>query len=170
MNINPADYGEHNAGSHLPILLRALDLSEKGDVLELGLGTYSTPVLHWICSIQNRRLVSYENNEKYFNEFIKWKKDFHEIYLAKDLSTVDITSNHWSVVLVDQKPTEKRKNSIKRLANNADYIIAHDSEPEKDKYYKYSWVYRFFKYRYDYVKYLPHTTVLSNFINLDILK
>ena len=51
-------------GSHLPILIKLVG-ETTGDILELGIGLYSTPFLHWSCFPNKRKLVSYESAEGY---------------------------------------------------------------------------------------------------------
>lgn len=47
--------------THLAVLMEAVRRTA-GPVLELGVGLYSTPVLHWLCYPTNRRLVSYDSD------------------------------------------------------------------------------------------------------------
>lgn len=137
-----------------------------GPVLEMGMGLYSTPLLDLMCRQEKRRLVSYDNNPLWFKENEIWKSDFHELYFVTDWDQADIEHTHWSVALIDHKPSARRKDDVRRIMNNADYILIHDSEPEANPFFRYTWIYRFFKYRYDYTKCKPHTTVLSNFIDV----
>lgn len=156
-------------GTHLPILTRIMDMTD-GAVLELGTGVWSTPVLDFMCRESKRKLVSYDNDPDWFEPNKKqWQSDFHDIKIVEDWDKADIDNTHWSVVLVDHKPAKRRFVDIKRLANNANFILIHDSEPESDKFFKYSWIYKHFKYRFDYTKCRPNTTVLSNFIDLKFL-
>lgn len=142
-----------------------------GDVLELGMGLYSTPLLHTLCALQDRILVSIDNDSKWFKENQKWATGLHSVSLVKDWNEMlcDADSTHWSVVFIDEKPAKNRIKSIKKFANFANFIVIHDSEPESDRYFKYSWIYKLFKYRYDYTALRPHTTVLSNFIDVNSL-
>ena len=75
----------------------------------------------------------------------------------------------WGLVFVDHYPAQQRRLEIERVANNADYVIAHDSELEHDKDYQYSKIAQLFKYRYDYDKFYPPTVVFSNFKDLNNL-
>jgi len=166
------DFGVSNfnidSGSHLPVLTKLMEISE-GPVLELGTGFYSTPYLHWACFQQNRKLVSYDASLLYFELASGCARDFHEVYFVKDWNKINI-SQHWGIALVDHEPILQRLVDIQRLANNSDYIVLHDSEESNDYAYKYSEIYSLFKYRYDYNKRLPHTTVVSNFKDLSELK
>ena len=153
-------------GSHLPILMKLLNITD-GPVLELGMGLFSTPFLHWACFDSHRTLLSCETRSK-FNDFWNFtdKRElcndysYHEFNFVEDWDALDL-SRHWSVVLVDHAPGPRRKEEIKRLAHNADYIVVHDTDDKNDWHYKYSEVYPLFKYRYD-TKCYPQTTVLSN--------
>lgn len=158
-------------GTHLPLLTRLMDVTS-GPVLEIGMGLYSTPLLHTMCQLQTRPLVSLDNDAKWYEENKKWQSDLHLIApLVTDWDDTfeSLLDAHWSIVLVDEKPAKHRIKSIRFFADNANFIIIHDSEPVSDKYFKYSWIYDLFKYRYDYTKLTPNTTVLSNFIDPSIL-
>jgi len=156
--------------SHLPILIKVLNMTD-GPVLELGTGFFSTPVMHWLCLDKNRVLISYENDERYFSRSKSFMKGLHEIKKIDRWEDADIENTHWSVVLVDHQPDLRRKDDIKRIANNADYIIVHDTQAKHNKLYGYiEETFPLFKYRYDYTKGNgPQTSVLSNFKDLSNL-
>lgn len=155
-------------GSHLPILSRVVDLTH-GPILELGMGLYSTPYLHTVSFLQKRLLVSYDNDSKWFFKNKEWESKYHKVVFVTDWEYADIDNTHWSVVFVDHKPAKQRIKEVRRLAWKANYILIHDSEAVSDKYFKYKWIYSLFKYRYDYSKLIPNTTVLSNFCDLSNL-
>lgn len=158
-------------GSHMPILARIMDLTD-GPVLELGMGIYSTPLLDLMCAQSKRPLYSYDNDAVWFKENEKWRSDYHFVSFIEDWDdfyTIQHDYFHWSVALIDHKPAKRRKVDIKNLANKVNFVIVHDTEPESDKFFKYSWVYKYYKYRYDYTKCRPYTTVLSNFVDLNSL-
>lgn len=146
-------------GTHLPILVKAV-MATDGPVLELGCGLASTPVLFWLCQSAGRRFVSIENDKKWI------KQVGYPIYFTDDWNKIEVDDTYWSVVFLDHRPGERRIIDAIRIEDKADIIILHDSEPELDKYYQYSKIYPMFKYRYDDNKFLPHTVVLSNKVNL----
>lgn len=150
-------------GTFLPALIKVMQITD-GPVLELGMGMFSTPYLHFAC-YPNRRLVSYESDEEYFNWLNIFKNDYHEVHLVKDWDKIDL-SGHWSVVLVDHEPARRRKEEIKRLANCADYIVVHDTNPRLEHKYRYSEIYPLFKFRKDFNREKPYTAILSNFRDL----
>ncbi len=96
----------------------------------------------------------------------KFATPWHNIHLVSDWPKVPIEDQHWGVVLVDQHPELSRKDSVAQAAMHADFIIAHDSDKKCAEYYKYEEVFPLFKYRYNYEKWSPTTTVVSNFINV----
>ena len=131
-----------------------------GPVLELGSGITSTPFLFWLCRSQERLFISYDNDKT-------WIRNIgYPIKYVSNWDNTKIDNTHWSVVLVDHQPGERRHIDALRLKDKADYIILHDSGPKEDRYYHYKKIYSSFKYRYDYKKFPPFTTVLSNFIDV----
>lgn len=162
-------------GSHLPILMKIMEMTD-GSVLELGSGLFSTPFLHWACFDKKRKLITYENKKEFLKTFIFDDKreagnnyKYHEMRFVEnsDWDKIDI-SEHWSVALIDHNPGPRRREEIKRLADNTDYIVVHDTDAKNDWYYKYSEYFPLFKYRYD-TKIYPQTTVLSNLKDLSNL-
>ena len=150
--------------SHLPILTRIMDITD-GPVLELGMGLWSTPILDLMCRETGRELISFDNDPKWFESNKQWESDYHKFYFVEDWNEIFI-NRHWSVAFVDHRPAIRRIEEIKRLQKIANYIIIHDSEPEQDKFFKYSRIYDLFRYRLNYTKCKPHTTILSNFVDL----
>ena len=155
-----------NYGTNLPALIKAMSKTT-GDVLELGMGVFSTPYLHYQCILSNRKLVSYENYQNWLNFFLKYHYpcENHEIIFVEKYADAKI-DKEWDVVLIDQTPDSSRREEVKRLANLAKYIIIHDSNDRHEKNYHYSEIYPLFKYRIDWDKDDNHTTILSNFVDL----
>jgi len=153
--------------THIPILTKIVDMTE-GPILELGIG-FSTTILHAMCKRNGRELFSYENDLEWHGKYLQYNIANHKVWYTSDWSQIEIDKTRWSVVLIDHRPAIRRHVEALRLKDNADYIILHDSEPEIDRFYKYSRIYKHFKYRYDYTKCLPNTTVVSNFKDLSNL-
>lgn len=156
----------------LPVLMEVMERTT-GDVLELGPGVFSTPVLHWLCKKMKRRLLTIENDEKWFNFCRRYYQSSHRqpirhrfIFVKNWDDASDPINKEWDVVLVDHSPSKRRVVEIRKLAGLAKYIIIHDSDEQKERVYHYSTIYPLFKYRYDFKEVEPATTVLSNFIDL----
>ena len=153
-------------GTHLPCLIKAMEKTT-GDVLELGMGVFSTPYLHYKCMLSGRKLVSYENFKEWMQFFEKYKyaNPLHEINFIEKYSDAPIMKQ-WDLVLIDQTPDSSRAEEVKRLANVAKYIVIHDSNGNMDSNYHYSEIYPLFKYKTVWDKDSNHATVLSNFVDL----
>ena len=168
-----------NYGTHLFPLIATVD-STDGPVLELGLGLFSTPFLHYKCLLDWRKLVSVDNDKGWVKRFATsdfasyhYQSDIHKFVYVKNWKDFPIEPPvgfpRWSVVLVDHSPSERRKEEIKRLANLADYIVIHDSNDKHERDYHYSEIYPLFKYKRIWEGDARHATVLSNFRSLNNL-
>jgi hypothetical protein len=155
-----------NYATHLPALMRALALTD-GPVLELGMGLFSTPYLHYACLLQNRYLLSIDSHASWVKQFLKagYYGPRHNINTVSDWDQA-IIQESWDVALIDHSPSERRVVEIGRLANHAKYIIAHDSNGRYENQYHYSTIYPLFRYRTDWTGDGRHAVVLSNFVDL----
>ena len=154
--------------THIPVLVKILEMSE-GPVLELGIGVFSTPLLHQLCYNQRRLLVSYESDKNYFDMHGNFVSPLHTIGFVENWDDIRIEETPWGMVFVDHIE-ERRKVEAARVANIARFVVIHDSDPSQDKHYHYSDIYPLFKYRFDYIKSIPNTTVLSNFVDVNKLE
>ncbi len=156
-------------GSHLPVLTKLVETTD-GPILELGIGIYSTPYLHYACLPTKRSLSSYESEPNWIRYFRDCRSDFHSLNLVENWDDLEI-DKFWDIALidVDNLPSPARKNMAAKLRNNAKYIVLHDSDPENDSHYHYSEIYPLFKHRFDYTLIKPNTTVVSNFVSLENL-
>lgn len=152
-----------NYATHLPALMRALERTS-GPVLELGMGLFSTPYLHYACLLAGRLLVSYESDAAWAARFEMYRGGGHHIKLVNDWKYL-VVIGMWSVALIDHTDSH-RAPAIAALANHAQYIVAHDANGRFDKLYRYSTVYPLFKYRTVWDRDARHTVVLSNFVDL----
>jgi hypothetical protein len=151
----------------LPMLLEAMDRTN-GDVLEIGAGVFSTPILHWLCEKQKRNLFTMESDWKWYYFVCQYfRTDHHKfVYAKKWQYDESLIKKEWDVVLIDHSPSERRVEEIKKLANLAKYLVVHDAGSWKDNIYHYSTIYPLFKYRFDFDIIDYPTVVLSNFHDL----
>ncbi len=154
--IDMKNYGRW--GSHLSILTACV-VETNGPVLELGIGHYSTPVLHYLC--KRRLLVSVDNSSKWMDDFRKFETERHKILLGEN-SLNDYSDVFWDVIFVDQSPANSRIESLRKYAMKSKYIVVHDTDRPV---YRYDQVWPLFKYKVDFKTYLPWTTVVSNYEN-----
>jgi hypothetical protein len=143
--------------THLPLLTRVISLTP-GSVLELGMGEYSSLVLHEMC--KDRRLVSIEQDEQWFRRFAYLSEDqsHHEMYLFPDMDKADVVirSTRWRVCFIDHHPAERRIIDAAKVVN-VPAVVLHDSENPV-----YEPILRMFKYRFTYRRLTPWTSFLSN--------
>jgi hypothetical protein len=129
----------------------------------MGMGEYSTSFLHEYCP--NRLLVSIDNEVKWFEKFTKLGSDTHKIKIEPnwDDATSYLQSIPWDVVLIDHHPCERRVVDIELLMHNAKFIVIHDTEPRALAAHEYNYepTLSLFKYRWDFRKLYPNTTVVS---------
>ncbi len=153
--------------THLPVLMEALKRTT-GDVLELGPGVFSTPVLHWLCKEQNRNLLTIESNWNWHAFCSKYYRTPNHTFLRfKNWDDAkDAISKPWDVALVDHSPSERRVVELALLADKAKYIVLHDAEPWRERYYHYSTIYPLFKYKYLFDEVAPNVAVLSNLVDV----
>lgn len=163
-----------NYGTHMVPLLTIV-AHTAGPILELGCGDFSTPLLHAVCRPQKRYLLSTDTSKEWLDLFLDLETQWHHFQYVPVYEN-DWDSNpkpelwnlvgqaiHWSVVLVDHRPGERRIIDIIRLREHADIFVVHDTQQET---YGYELVLNTFKYQYVYKRYATTTTIVSD--NIDI--
>lgn len=144
--------------THLPVLMTMLTKTT-GPVIEFGCGHYSTPLLHHVCKLTQRKLVSLEGDYQWMTGFAKYNSDFHEVRHVTDWNSVPELTQQWSLAFIDHAPALQRKETIRQMQDVVDYFVIHDSET--DSVYHYSEIFPLFPHRFDYTEYRPWTTILS---------
>lgn len=150
--------------THLPALMRALEVTT-GDVLELGAGIFSTPVLHWLCKRAKRRLVSMDNDPRFYAWAEGFRSPLHELVYVDDWAEADI-EQPWGVALVDHSPSDRRIEEIKRLQQLATVLVVHDTNGRWNKAYHYDKIWDLFTYKYTFTQVEPSTSLLSNILDV----
>lgn len=155
-------------GTHITPLITAVVHHTNGPILELGAGDYSTPLLHGICSLTERLLVTTESDKEWLRFFTDLERPWHQfIFVARASDWATIGQNqHWAIVFVDHVPIQRRVMEIERLRSHTDIFVAHDTEKSADVHYRYEPYISTFKYRYDYERYHTRTTLLSDTIDV----
>lgn len=169
--------GESSWGTHIFPLVAAT-INTKGPILEMGCGDWSTPLLHVICKSGERYLLTVETNKTWLNLFNYLKTAWHEfVYLPVFEDDVQLNpkpmlwdqvgnERFWSVVFIDHHPAQRRVVDVERLRKNTEIFVIHDTQAISDHTYNYQKTLSTFKYRYDYDTYTPHTTVVSDTIDV----
>ena len=158
---------EMQTSTHFPLLIKVIQNST-GPVAELGTGLFSTPLLHWLCFDNKRPVFSYESYIHYFNFAKQFSTDSHKVIFVKDWDTHPFEEKY-GVVFIDHsipKRVHTRGDDALKFKDKADLIVLHDAGSESNPKYGYDAIYPHFKYRYDWTGEVPHTTVLSNTIDV----
>lgn len=148
--------------THLP-LLAAVVASTRGPVIELGMGDYSTPLLHLLC--RDRLLISADADEQWIRRFEQFRSANHLLHLVGDWSRfAAVDDQAWDVAFVDCSPSTARVGLIERLRGRTRHIVVHDTETDTEAagVYAVDGVLGRFRYRSDYQIVRPHTTVVSD--------
>ncbi len=164
--------GDANWGTHQTPLVTAV-MNTNGPILELGCGDFSTPLLHAICSTNQRTLLSTDTDKKWLRLFLDLETPWHTfVYVPVFENPRNPQENkwdqigtdiHWSIVFIDHHPGTRRAVDIKRLRSHTDIFVVHDTE----KPYKgYSSILPSFKYRFVYKRYKKQTTLVSDTIDV----
>lgn len=157
-------YEDSSISSYLDTLKKVITKSD-GPVLELGCGDYSTNELHKLCEAQGKKLVSCENDKKWYDKFNHYNSPQHEVKFIDGWEQSNI-DGEWGVVFVDSAPAESRAPMIRRYADKTQYMVVHDTE---DPLYGFEDDLARFKYRFDCKICRPWTTVVSNKNSLEFL-
>jgi hypothetical protein len=157
---------EMETSTHFPMLIKAVQAS-KGAVCEIGSGLFSTPLLHWLCEPEKRRVLTIESYKHYLDFANKFKTDWHEVRFL-DPKVPPVLDEYFSVVFIDHSPKKPRTRGDDALLfkDKCDFLVLHDAGEDGHKKYGYDILYPHFKYRHDWTGCWPATTVLSNTIDL----
>ena len=141
--------------THQPLLFWAVK-NTTGPVLEIGVGAYSTPILHLVCN--DRVLVSLESNPRHMDAYLRLQNENHRVLFVPNWEECKLLDMEWDVVFVGHAPAVVRKPAIMRLRNKCKYLIAHDSEC---RLYGYEAAFAEFTYRIDCKWQNKWATILS---------
>lgn len=113
-------------GSHL-VPLMACVCATRGPVLEMGVGHWSTPLLHRYCAAGGRKLVSVDEDRGWLEKFADMRVCEHEVRSVNYPDFIrEAADRVWSVAFLDHSPGWRRAEDAIRLRECADYILVHD--------------------------------------------
>lgn len=167
----PSNTGIVPTATHIGYLAGMINHTA-GPIMELGVGHYSTPLLHYMRG--NRLALSIESDLQWYKFFYdrygSSDDDRHEfLYTEKRLisDVLSSMSGEWDVVFIDNSPASDRKKCIEVLRGRAAFLVVHDSEPEAEAY---GWdgIFDTFKYKFTCPFYTDSTTVVSDVSEIPI--
>jgi len=157
-------------GTHIPAMVLAVELYP-GKVLELGIGYFSTSILH---NLRPEYLLSVESSPGWVARFVNLQDDKHKFRHVVDYDKLfDTIGLDWDVVLVDHSPYNQRFIDLARLKGHSKIFVVHDTnedafvnEVNKEELEAIRELMTSFKYRLDFNHIFPHTAILSDEIDM----
>ncbi len=108
--------------THLEALVTAA-LESEGDILELGCGSYSTPVLSAIAKHRGNKLVVNASDPVWANRY----KEFAEIVIV-DWKTWQ-PEGQWGMIFLDNEEHQPyRLMRVPKLLEHAPIVVMHDAD------------------------------------------
>ena len=173
------EYGSNS----IPLVVTSLVTT--GDLLELGMGSFSTPLLHKLAVDTKKQVVSIDTNIDWVNNFIFYNKTMnHKIYCMPNFEFIEQKlgledNKRWGIVLVDHINAVGRAFDAKKYANKAEIVLVHDAEKTVEHGYKYEqnkirdpfkYVCKFSVYTKKDRSVYVSTLLLSNYHNFEQIK
>jgi len=163
----------NNDHSYYPLLFKALE-ETKGDVLELGTGWGSTPLLNEYCKVNKRNLTSYDEKPEWLNKFLhyedviknKLEDVYHHLRLTTNWREVYPLHKDNDVIFIDHAPGEDRKQMILDFKDSKGILVCHDTEPAADHGYQMRQHWGLFKYVTEVKTNGAWATAMSNTIDV----
>lgn len=122
-------------GSHLPALFACL-ANTVGPVIEVGVGHFSTPILHAFCVEEDRQLISVEQDRGWFEKFENFRSKNHGIYCGEYSELIPLLAKEkqWAVSLIDNSPGGNRRAcDFSELIKSSVFVVVHDYHLENEE-------------------------------------
>jgi hypothetical protein len=156
-------------GSHAIVLLAAAIATKSGPILELGMGSTSTVLLHRLAIDQKRFLLSADSNLRWVSYFRSHlgNDSLHKIKYVEvntemgvEWAKADFGDSHnWSIVFIDHRPGPRRQFDLMLYAQRSTLVILHDTE--QTSLYKYEEGLSAYHDKYRFTRLPTYTDVLS---------
>jgi hypothetical protein len=160
---------DHQYGSHAIVLLAVLYASKTGPILELGMGSTSSPLLHRLALEQKRIIYSADTDLRWINYYSNFtvNNTLHQLKYVEIKSEMGIewaksgiaNFADWTVVFIDHRPGPRRQFDLLLYADRSDIVVLHDTEHAS--LYKYDQGLSVYPYKYRFTKLRTYTDVLS---------
>lgn len=147
-------------------LLVGAALRTKGPILELGCGFYSTPLLHEIAEVQDRLLITIDNNIDWLAQFLSLESKCHKLKLVGWWGELYEHSEalDFSLCFVDQGQPCEREYAIRKLMDKVRVFVMHDTEEQHA--YGYGRTLPMFRYQFTDRCQKAWTTIVSNSVDV----
>lgn len=135
----PFNYGY--GSNAIPLVVASLVTS--GDLLELGMGSFSTPLLHRLAVDTGKQVVSIDTDINWVNNFVPYNKTMnHKVFCWQSFDQIEKKlgieeTKLWGIVLVDHINATQRAFDAKIYANKAEIVLVHDAEKTVEHGYQF---------------------------------
>lgn len=146
--------------THLPVLCHVLRAIEPFNVLEVGCGWYSTPLLRIYTEGRGGEHYILETNEIFAQEVASHYECMVQVFDGHSLPTEACC--HWGLAFIDSAPESGRGRLALELKEWASVIVLHDSNPDWEPAYGYSGIIPQWKHHKQFTQLYPHTLVLTD--------
>ena len=109
-----------------------------GNVLEVGVGHFSTPAIHSLVTGSGHSVTSLEDNDEWMKMFCyKYRHPSHSFVTGnydRTVATAPVTMDGIAIALIDNSPGgERRKKDFLTLIDRCDYVLVHDYHRENEE-------------------------------------
>jgi len=156
----------HESASHLPVLSKILMAIRPRDIIEVGAGLYSTPMLRTYVNLRGGEHFILETNPKYQSLVSRLCRCDIDLFDGTSLPPEALCP--WGLAFIDHSPAYVRAPVAVALQKWARIIVLHDSNLEWDvsfkrgRGYEYSKIIPQWKHHRQFTELYPHTLVLTD--------
>jgi predicted O-methyltransferase YrrM len=120
--------------THIQMLIKYLMVCD-GDVIELGSGNYSTPLIHEVVKSRGRKLDTYDSNEQWLERFRNLEDESTRLHHVKDWDSFSVDKKY-GLAFIDHAdpPSHQRWTQVVKLIPFSSLIIIHDTEDDQYGY------------------------------------
>lgn len=121
-------------GSFLPALVASV-ADTTGPVLEIGIGHFSTPILHALCGAMNKDLISVEDSPDWVWMKDKYGSKTHVFHFGSyDYFLPPYKNGNWGVVFIDNSPGGwRRLRDFEMFIDRSEVVVVHDYHRENEE-------------------------------------
>jgi len=134
------------------------------ELVEMGGGWYSTPLLHGIAEATGQEVFTVESDQ-WFSDALAdyWPAPWHH-YITDPEYAIPVSNA--GLVFIDAGTIHRAPIVLAARDSGAELVVVHDIEPGGD--YPGMWdALDSFKYRRDFTVYREHTAVVSDFVDVN---
>ncbi len=154
--------------SHLPLLGAVIaSLHEPGNLLELGAGAYSTPLMHLMGKVTRRAVLTLDSDAEWIERLSSYRRPHHAVEYHPKPWTDERLGGPWALAFVDNAAHER--GPCLSALHHVPLIVVHDTEAcHLDQYAGFREALGAYRYRFDLrlPEFPNQTSVLSDTLDV----